>query len=136
MRRAVPRGLAIWVGGVSSVVLVLSLVPLFAMRGVPVPDSAQAWNVANVANTIEALGVCALGILIGVRRPTNRVGWVFLVAGASLAILNLSQDYAPYALVGGHGPAWVGKAGGVRRGRGLADPDRDADPPAPAVPHG
>ena len=80
------------------------------MRGVPVPDGAQAWNVANVANTIEALGVCALGILIGVRRPTNRVGWVFLVAGAALAILNLSQDYAPYALVGGHGPAWVGKA--------------------------
>ncbi len=96
-------------GGVSSVVLVLSLVPLFAMRGVPVPEGAQAWNVANVANTIEALGVCALGILIGVRRPTNRVGWVFLVAGASLAILNLSQDYAPYALVGGHGPAWAGQ---------------------------
>ncbi len=104
-----PRGLAIWVGGVSSVVLVGSLVPLFAMRGVPVPEGAQAWNVANVANTIEALGVCALGILIGVRRPTNRVGWVFLVAGASLAILTLSQNYAPYALVGGHGPAWAGK---------------------------
>ena len=89
-----PRGLAIWVGGVSLGVLVLSLLPLFAMRGVPVPEGAQAWNVANVANTIEALGVCALGILIGVRRPTNRVGWVFLVAGAGLAILNLSQDYA------------------------------------------
>jgi len=98
-----------WVGGVSSVVLVLSLLPLFAMRGVPVPEGAQAWNVANVANTIEALGVCALGILIGVRRPTNRVGWVFLVAGAALAILNLSQDYGPYALVGGHGPAWLGR---------------------------
>jgi len=109
-RRAVPRGLAIWVGGVSFGLLVLSLVPLFAMRGVPVPEGAQSWSLANVANTIEALGVCVLGILIGVRRPTNRVGWVFLVAGAALAILNLSQDYAPYALVGGHGPGWLGKA--------------------------
>ncbi len=117
-------------------VLVLSLVPLFAMRGVPVPDSAQAWNVANVANTIEALGVCALGILIGVRRPTNRVGWVFLVAGAALAILNLSQDYAPVRVGGRPRASLGGEGGGVPRGRGLADPDRDADPPAPAVPHG
>ena len=23
--------------------------------------------------------------------------------------MSLSQDYAPYALVGGHGPAWAGK---------------------------
>jgi hypothetical protein len=60
-------------------------------------------------------GFAAVGALVATRRPENRIGWLFLVAGSSFAAMQLASQYAYYALIVRHGDlplgiwaAWVG----------------------------
>jgi signal transduction histidine kinase len=45
-----------------------------------------------------SLGVPVLGVVIVNKRPRNAIGWVFMVAGAALALVTFGQAYALHAL--------------------------------------
>ena len=45
------------------------------------------------------IGVPILGIVIVNKRPRNAIGWIFIVAGAALALAGFGQAYALHVLV-------------------------------------
>jgi signal transduction histidine kinase len=114
MRPLTARWIAWCVGIASIVLLLIGLVLFVADRHVPVPESVGTWSVAGIFGLAINLCVPVMGILILDRRPNNRIGWVFLIAGAALATATLGQYYAVHALVarhgelpGGHLAAWI-----------------------------
>jgi len=55
-----------------------------------------------------------MGVVVAVRRPRNRIGWIYLAAGILSAIQGLGEEYATYALLarpgslpGGVWMAWL-----------------------------
>ena len=110
LHRPIPKWLAIGMGSVSLLLLVLTLFLLFAVRGIAAPENADTWNASIVADVVSAMGVGVLGILIGLKQPSNRVGWLFLAAGVGLSIGHFCGALGSYILVGGHGPVALGDA--------------------------
>ena len=61
------------------------------------------------------MAVPVVGFVVASRRPANRVGWLFLAAGAGLALTGFATPYAQHALIVAHG-SWP------RAGRSLGSP--------------
>jgi len=92
------RRLAWSVGIVSIVLLVAALVLMFVDRGSDLPNDVATWSASDVLGVLVSLGVPVLGVVILNKRPRNAVGWVFIVAGAALALVTFGQVYALHAL--------------------------------------
>ena len=65
---------------------------------------------ADVADLIVNIGVPILGIVIVNKAPRNAIGWVFIVAGAALALAIFGQAYALHVLVADPGSLPAGRA--------------------------
>lgn len=50
------------------------------------------------------------GLVLVCRRPRNRIGWLFLLAGLTLGLNVFSHAYGQYALDARRGPAFAGLA--------------------------
>jgi len=109
-----------WAVGMTAILLTAGQVALmFADRNVAQPPGVSdianlAWNVANVLNTCTNALASVVGIILVSRRPENRIGWLFLVAGAALGISGFLAAYAvhvlsvnPGSLPGGDPAIWV-----------------------------
>lgn len=46
-----------------------------------------------------ALMITTMGLVVSVRRPDNRIGWIYLAAGLLCAIQGFGEEYAAYALL-------------------------------------
>jgi hypothetical protein len=68
-----------------------------------VPASLTGWTVSNVSGQAVNLAVPVAGFVLVSRRPENRVGWLFLVAGLALGLVGFSNSYALRALVAERG---------------------------------
>jgi len=108
------RRLAWFVGIVSIVLLVATLVLLFVDRESDLPNNVGIWSAADVADVLVNIGVPILGIVIVNKRPRNAIGWVFIVAAGALALASFGQAYALHVLVadpgsfpGGRAMAWL-----------------------------
>src|ERR671936_661672 len=63
--------------------------------GTPLPPASfgfRGWGIPLAAALATA------GFLIASRVPTNRIGWLLLVAGVGTAVQELAQQYANYGL--------------------------------------
>jgi signal transduction histidine kinase len=115
----VPRNvskIAGWIGGSSIALMVAGLGLMFVDRHTVVPDTvgSAAWTFANVLDVIVNIAAAGLGTLLAIRRPENRIGWLFLAAGMSLGVTTFSSAYAVRALIaepgsvpGGQLAAWI-----------------------------
>jgi signal transduction histidine kinase len=92
------RRLAWSVGIVSIVLLVAALVLMFVDRGSDLPIDVATWSATDVLGVFVSLGVPVLGVVIVHKRPRNAIGWIFIVAGAALALVTFGQVYALHAL--------------------------------------
>jgi signal transduction histidine kinase len=92
------RRLAWSVGIVSIVLMVAALVLMFVDRESDLPNDVATWNASDVLGVFVSLGVPVLGVVIVNKRPRNTIGWVFIVAGAALALVTFGQVYALHAL--------------------------------------
>jgi two-component system NarL family sensor kinase len=92
------RRLAWSVGIVSIVLMVSALVLMFVDRGSDLPNDVATWSASDVLGVLVSLGVPVLGVVIVNKRPRNTIGWVFIVAGAALALVTFGQVYALHAL--------------------------------------
>jgi signal transduction histidine kinase len=104
------RRLAWSVGVASIVLLVATLVLMFVDRASDLPDDVAVWSVSDVLDVVVSIGVPILGIVIVNKRPRNAIGWVFIVAGAALALAGFGQSYALHGLVAEPGSLPAGRA--------------------------
>ena len=128
------RRLAWSVGIVSIVLLVAALVLMFVDRESDLPNDVATWSASDVLDVFVSLGVPVLGIVIVNKRPRNAIGWIFIVAGAALALATFGQAYALHALRADPGIPAGGTGPGVGEQRPVADPDRRPHPAVPPVP--
>jgi hypothetical protein len=102
-----------WVAGCTaagSVALIGGGVALAYANRQLVPASETGWTVSNIsAQTVNA-AVPVAALVLASRRPGNRIGWLFLVAGLALGLSGFSNQYALHALVAAPGSWPAGRA--------------------------
>jgi N-terminal 7TM region of histidine kinase len=75
-----------------------------------VPASLTGWTVSNVSQQVVNAAVAVIGFVLASRRPENRIGWLFLVAGLLLSVSTFSGQYGLHALVADPGSWPAGRA--------------------------
>ena len=75
-----------------------------------VPASLTGWTVSNISAQVVNMAVPVAGFVLASRRPENRIGWLFLVAGLALGLSGFSNQYALHALVAVPGSLPAGRA--------------------------
>ena len=68
------------------------------------------WNFSDVFEEVANLAVPVVGFVLASRRPANRIGWLFLVAGLALGLGGFSTAYGLHALVAAPGSLPAGRA--------------------------
>jgi hypothetical protein len=74
------------------------------------PASLTNWTVSGVSGQVVNITVPVTGFVLASRRPENRIGWLFLVAGLGLGLSGFSSPYALHALVTHPGSLPAGQA--------------------------
>jgi hypothetical protein len=64
-----------------------------------VPADMMRWNISDAFGEVVNLAIPIAGFVVASRRPANRVGWLFLVAGLALGLSAFSQQYGLHALI-------------------------------------
>ena len=73
------------------------------------PASLANWTVSNISGQVVNMAVPVTGFVLASRRPENRIGWLFLVAGLALGLSGFSNPYALHALVADRGSLPAGQ---------------------------
>jgi hypothetical protein len=77
-----------------------------------VPTSLTNWTFSSVSGQVVNVAVPVTGFVLASRRPENRIGWLFLVAGLGLGLGAFANPYAVHALVVDRGALPAGRAFG------------------------
>jgi hypothetical protein len=109
MRAQTARWLAGCIAAESAALIVAGLVLAYMDRH-SLPAGQNSWNFPDVFGQVVNLAVPAVGFVLTSRRPANRIGWVFLVAGLALGLTAFSLQYALRALVAAPGSLPAGRA--------------------------
>jgi signal transduction histidine kinase len=102
-----------WVAGGAaalSVALLAGTLLLAYLDRHRVPADLTIWNFSDILDTATNLAVPVVGFVLASRRPANRVGWVFLVAGLGLGLGSFARAYGLHALVAAPGSWPAGRA--------------------------
>ncbi len=75
-----------------------------------VPASLTNWTVSNISMQLVNVAAGGVAFVLASRRPENRIGWLFLVAGLGLGLSSFSNAYALHALVADRGSWPAGQA--------------------------
>ena len=105
-------GTARWVAGCAaavSVALTVAGLVLAYVDRLLVPGSLTGWTFPNISSQMVNIAVPVAGFVIASRRPENRIGWLFLVAGLGLGLSGFSGQYALHALIVDHGSLAAGR---------------------------
>jgi hypothetical protein len=77
-----------------------------------VPASLTGWTVSSISGQVVNMAVPVAGFVLASRRPENRIGWLFLVAGLALGLSGFASPYALHALVAARGSWPAGQVSG------------------------
>jgi signal transduction histidine kinase len=102
-----------WVAGGAAAVSVALLAGTFLLAYADrhqVPGDLTIWNFSDIFDTVSNLAVPVVGFVVASRRPANRVGWVFLVAGLGLGLGSFGRAYGLHALAAAPGSWPAGQA--------------------------
>lgn len=111
MRARTARWVSGWVAA-GSVALIGGGLGLAYLGRHLVPANLTGWTVSNISLQVVNVAGAVIGFVLASRRPENRLGWLFLVAGLALGVGGFSNQYAAYALVGSPGSLPAGRAFG------------------------
>jgi hypothetical protein len=92
-----------------SVALIIAGLALAYVDRQLLPASLTNWTFSSVSGQVVNVAVPAVGFVLASRRPENRIGWLFLVAGLGLGLGAFSNPYALHALVVSRGPLPAGR---------------------------
>ena len=73
------------------------------------PASLTGWTFSNISSQLVNMAVPVAGFVLASRRPENRIGWLFLVAGLGLGLSGFSNQYALHALIVDRGSLPAGR---------------------------
>jgi signal transduction histidine kinase len=102
-----------WVAGsaaAASAALIAGTVLLAYTDRHLVQGNLTSWDFPDVIGNVANLAVPVVGFVLATRRPANRLGWLFLVAGLTLGLSFFSTQYAQHALVAVPGSWPAGRA--------------------------
>ncbi|HEV8277628.1 MAG TPA: histidine kinase [Streptosporangiaceae bacterium] len=102
-----------WVAGCAAAVSVALIAGALALAYVDrhlVPADMTGWDFSGVFEGVADLAVPVVGFVLTSRRPANRVGWLFLVAGLALGLGGFLAAYGLHALVAAPGSWPAGRA--------------------------
>ncbi|HXZ75637.1 MAG TPA: ATP-binding protein, partial [Streptosporangiaceae bacterium] len=74
------------------------------------PADLTGWSFSDVLDGVANLAVPLVGFVLASRRPANRVGWLFVVAGLALGLAGFARAYGLHALVAAAGSWTAGRA--------------------------
>jgi signal transduction histidine kinase len=99
-----------WSVGLASIALLIGELAFRYIDRSTTRGVSNAWSAAVVFDVLVDISIPVLGIVIASRRRENPIGWVFLLAGAALAISSFARSYAVHALVADPGSLPAGRA--------------------------
>jgi hypothetical protein len=101
-----------WVAGCTAAVSVALLGAGLALTYVArhLPADLTNWTASGVSGQVVNMAVPVTGFVLASRRPENRIGWLFLVAGLGLGLTGFTSPYALHALVTYPGSLPAGRA--------------------------
>src|SRR5690242_8731463 len=91
-----------WVAGCAaagSVALIGGNLALAYLDRHLVPTSLTGWTFSYICGQVVNAAVPVAGFVLASRRPENRLGWLFLVAGLALGVSGFANQYGLHALV-------------------------------------
>jgi hypothetical protein len=109
MRARTARWIAGCTAAVSVALIGAGLALVYVDRHL-LPASLTNWTVSGVSGQLVNMAVPVTGFVLASRRPENRIGWLFLVAGLGLGLSGFSSPYALHALVTHPGSLPAGQA--------------------------
>jgi signal transduction histidine kinase len=74
------------------------------------PARLTTWDFSDISGNVVNLAIPVVGFVLASRRPANRIGWLFLVAGLALGLSAFSLQYGLHALVAAPGSWPAGRA--------------------------
>jgi hypothetical protein len=74
-----------------------------------IPASLTNWTVSGISGQVVNMAVPVTGFVLASKRPENRIGWLFLVAGLALGLSGFSSPYELHALVAAPGSLPAGR---------------------------
>ena len=95
-----------WVAGSLAAVSVALIAAGLALAYIDrhlVPTSLTGWTFSNVSGQVVNVAIPVVGFVLASRRPANRIGWLFLVAGLAVGLSSFSTQYGLHALVADRG---------------------------------
>lgn len=104
-----------WVAGCTatgSIALLGGGVALAYANRYLVPAGLTGWTVSNISSQVVNVAVPVTGFVLASRRPGNRIGWLFLLAGLGLGLSGFSNEYALHALIAAPGSLPAGRVVG------------------------
>src|SRR5262249_18278288 len=102
-----------YVLGTGSIALIIGAVVLaFVDRNASLPADAQTWDFSFVFGEVVNIAVPVVGLVVACRRPANRIGWLFVVAGAAVGLGDFCTGYGQHALYAAPGSLPAGQAAG------------------------
>ena len=102
-----------WVAGCAAAVSVALIAGALLLAYVDrhrLPADVTGWNFPDVFDGVANLAIPVVGLVLASRRPANRVGWVFVVAGLGLGLSGFARAYGLHAMVAAPGSWPAGRA--------------------------
>src|SRR5499427_4174895 len=102
-----------WVAGsaaAASAALIAGTVVLAYVDRYRVHGNLTSWDFSDVFGYVTSLAVPAVGLVLATKRPANRLGWLFLVAGLAEGLNFFPTQYSQHALVADPGSWPAGRA--------------------------
>jgi signal transduction histidine kinase len=100
------------VGVVSVLLMIGGVVLLFVDREATLPPEVATWSLSDFLDSAVNVGTPLLGMLLVIRRPENRIGWLFLIVGLVLGMSQFASAYAAHTLFANPGSLPGGKVVG------------------------
>lgn len=89
-----------------AIAITVWILTLFLCIAFAVVAAAGGTSLGDGASALVGVTFSTVGVIIASKRRDNRVGWIFLGIGASLALNGFSFTYADYLREEGDGTAW------------------------------
>jgi len=92
-----------------SVALVAASLALAYLNRHVAPAALKSWDFPDVFATVLDLAIPLVGLILAIKRPENRIGWLFLAGSVALGLSDFSREYGLHSLITAPGSAPAGR---------------------------
>ena len=109
--RALTAPRTVYVLGTGSIALIIGAMVLsYVDRHASLPAGSDSWDSSYAFGEVVNIAVPVVGLVLASRRSANRIGWLFVIAGAALGLGDFCTAYGLHALHAAPGSFPAGQA--------------------------